>query len=170
MLSSCRGNSQLSMKSSQVSRAILYFQYAASQYWHFYMLKEFTLSSSHRMKRDRVRKREKIDECLHVHASLSYIMWFPWCDTGCETYISREEYQKDIDALRNELSYWQNTTINILKKHVFGNEGSYKGMIVPIEPVRMLPIHRSTRKHHGSKQQHHASQARWTRWKAGKKL
>ena len=45
----------------------------------------------------------------------------------------------DIDALRNELSYWQNTTINILKELVFGGEGIviYKGMISSIEVVHM---------------------------------
>ena len=34
-----------------------------------------------------------------------------------------ESQQKEIETLQRELKYWQNTTLEILKKHVFGNNG-----------------------------------------------
>ena len=34
-----------------------------------------------------------------------------------------ESQQKEIETLQRELKYWQNTTLEILKKHYFGNNG-----------------------------------------------
>ena len=36
--------------------------------------------------------------------------------------VSREEFE----SLQQELNYWQNTTINILKKYLFDREGKLK--------------------------------------------
>ena len=33
--------------------------------------------------------------------------------------------QERVASLERELNYWQNTTINILKKYLLENEGSY---------------------------------------------
>lgn len=41
--------------------------------------------------------------------------------------ISHEQFeslQKDVVSLQRELNYWQNTTINILKKYLLENEGT----------------------------------------------
>ena len=34
-----------------------------------------------------------------------------------------ESQQKQTETLHRELKYWQNTTLEIVKKHVFGNIG-----------------------------------------------
>ena len=43
------------------------------------------------------------------------------------SYIKKqiESQQKEIETLQRELKYWQNTTLEILKKHFFGNNGRY---------------------------------------------
>ena len=38
-----------------------------------------------------------------------------------------ESQRKEIASLQRELKHWQNTTIEILKKHVFGNNGTPLG-------------------------------------------
>ncbi len=38
---------------------------------------------------------------------------------GAKNCVSREEF----DTLQKELYYWQNTTINLLKKYLIDNEG-----------------------------------------------
>ena len=38
-------------------------------------------------------------------------------------YSELTESKKEIDTLRNDLQYWQNTTISILKKHLLDNQG-----------------------------------------------
>lgn len=45
--------------------------------------------------------------------------WFVNID-GTKNCVSREEF----DTLQKELHYWQNTTINILKKYLIDNEGN----------------------------------------------
>ena len=39
---------------------------------------------------------------------------------GVKNCVSREEF----DTLQKELNYWQNTTINLLKKYLIDNEGN----------------------------------------------
>ena len=39
---------------------------------------------------------------------------------GAKNCVSREEF----DTLQRELHYWQNTTINILKKYLIDNQGN----------------------------------------------
>ena len=39
---------------------------------------------------------------------------------GAKNCVSREEF----DILQKELYYWQNTTINLLKKYLIDNEGN----------------------------------------------
>ena len=39
---------------------------------------------------------------------------------GARNCVSREEF----DTLQKELNYWQNTTINLLKKYLIDNEGT----------------------------------------------
>ena len=39
---------------------------------------------------------------------------------GAKNCVSREEF----DTLQKELNYWQNTTINLLKKYLIDNEGN----------------------------------------------
>ena len=53
--------------------------------------------------------------------------------TGNQNCVSREEFESQINSLQRELYYWQNTTINILKKYLVDNEGeqqSYIGICV----------------------------------------
>ena len=38
-------------------------------------------------------------------------------------YSELTESKKEIDTLRNDLQYWQNTTISILKKYLLDNQG-----------------------------------------------
>ena len=41
----------------------------------------------------------------------------------CISHEQFESLQKDVALLQKELNYWQNTTINILKKYLLENEG-----------------------------------------------
>lgn len=41
----------------------------------------------------------------------------------CISHEQFESLQKDVASLQKELNYWQNTTINILKKYLLENEG-----------------------------------------------
>ena len=50
--------------------------------------------------------------CIHTHIHYIHIEESKSC-------VSREEFE----SLEKELNYWQNTTINILKKYLIDNEG-----------------------------------------------
>ena len=58
--------------------------------------------------------------------TIAYVMLYLTVCDGVEN-ISREQFeslQKDVASLQKELNYWQNTTINILKKYLLENEGN----------------------------------------------
>ena len=55
---------------------------------------------------------------VHKHATCSAGILL--CNTEeSKSCVSREEFE----SLQQELNYWQNTTINILKKYLIDNEG-----------------------------------------------
>ena len=46
-------------------------------------------------------------------------------------YSELTESKKEIDTLRNDLKYWQNTTISILKKYLLDNQGILRVLYRP---------------------------------------
>lgn len=59
-------------------------------------------------------------KCL-CHGIMSYILVILYVESINRERI--ESLQKEVASLKKELNYWQNTTINILKKYLLENDG-----------------------------------------------